>query len=230
MVWGSKLGSSADLGPPLRGGPTRYPPGLLDVLPRQGLLVLSYPPHLGRLVHGYEDGIAQILSDPTAALGRIGHKLWHAAEGAASPLGGYAAPIGLSGTRRQVDLVTAGGTWAVTFRVAWIALALAGLWRLRRQPWLWPWLLFAASKLVVTAAFFGYARQGALCTPVLMLGVAALLCHTDRRRWAIAVAILLLTLEVARAATTEVTIVLPDDGAAAFLAANDHREVFVRYE
>ncbi|MCA8954196.1 MAG: hypothetical protein KDE27_32105 [Planctomycetes bacterium] len=216
--------------PPLRGGDTRYPPGLRTVLPQQGNLVLSYPPHLERLVHGYRDGLAEITADPAGALTRTATKLAHAAEGALPGLGGLALPIGLSGSRRPVDLVTADGTLAWLYRFALLAAAIAGLWRLRREPWLWPWLLFLASKLAVVVLFFGYARQGALCVPVVMLGVAALLERANllRPKLLLAGAAVLLAAEVVRTFTVEVAITLPD-GTPVQLMPDDHRAVRVEY-
>lgn len=158
--------------PPLLGGPSRYPPGLVQVLPRNGTLALSYPPHLDLLVHGYRAGLAELTADPGSALTRIGQKLHYGLQGATGGIGGYAIPIGLSGERRAVDLVTAHGSWAMLWRGAVLLLAVVGLWSLRREAWLHAWLVFALTKLVVVAAFFGYARQGALCVPALAIGLA----------------------------------------------------------
>jgi len=160
--------------PPLTGGPSRYPPGLVQVLPRNGNLALSYPPHLDLLVHGYRHGFAEIQQDPAGALSRIGTKLVYGLQGATGGIGGYAVPLGLSGERRAVDLVTAEGAWATIWRVSVVTLALLGLWVLRRETWLQAWLVFALTKFAVVAAFFGYSRQGALCIPVLAIGLAVI--------------------------------------------------------
>jgi hypothetical protein len=162
-----------DRRPPLVGGPQRYPPGLLQVLPRNGQLSLGYPPHLDLLVHGYRRGIDEIATDPRGAAARFGTKLWYGLEGATGGVGGYGLPIGLSGVRRPVDLVTADGWWAGAWRILVAVTAAAGLWTLRRQAWLQAWLVFAATKAAVVGAFFGYARQGALCAPLVAIGIAA---------------------------------------------------------
>lgn len=162
-----------DRPPPLDGGPQRYPAGLLQILPRNGQLSLGYPPHLDLLRHGYRRGLHEIASDPAGAAARIGRKLWYGLEGATGGVGGYALPIGLSGTRRPVDCVTANGVWADAWRVLVAIGAAAGLWTLRRQPWLQAWLVFAATKIVVVGAFIGYARQGAMCAPLCAIGLAA---------------------------------------------------------
>ena len=225
---GGFSGAALDRPPPLTGGDARYPRGLRQVLPRQGKLVLSYPPHLDRINHGYAAGFDDILTAPAAAAGRIATKLWHFAQGAASGVGGHALPHGLSGTRRSVDLVTADGYWAVAMRILILAAAIGGLWTCRRRAWLWPWLLLLASKLTVTAVFFGYARQGALCVPVIMIGLALASTAVLRARVITALALVLLGIELVRAFTTEVVIELPGGGATT-LAPNDFQPVAVHY-
>ncbi|MCR9245379.1 MAG: hypothetical protein NXI31_10125 [bacterium] len=217
-----------DRRPELPGGPDRYPRGLLRILPQQGNLVLSYPPHLDRVVHGYARGLSELRADPAAAVGRVATKGWHAAEGLAAGLGGYALPLGMSGSRREVDLATAGGTWPTIYRIAFLITAAAGLWRLRRERWLWPWLAFAASKLIVVLVFFGYARQGALCVPLALIGVVTLVGRGSSRFWW-SLALGLLALEGLRSATTEVELQLPDGSSAAHVPATDHRELRVLY-
>jgi len=161
-----------DRTPPLLGGSSRYPPGLLQVLPRDGQLALSYPPHLDLVVHGYRRGWDEIAAAPAAAVMRVMHKLWHGLEGAASGYGGSGLPIGLSGERRRVDLVTATGSWPRTYRVVVLLIAAAGLLASRRLPAVQLLLLHAVCGVVVLAAFFGYARLGALLVPVLATGLA----------------------------------------------------------
>ncbi len=165
--------AALDRPPPLLGGDSRYPPGLRSVLPRGGTLALSYPPHLDALVNGYRKGWGELAAAPAAAVSRIGTKLAITAEGALGGLGGCALPIGAAGQRRAVDLLTADGVWATVWRTALLLAAAFGLWQLRRQPWLWPWLAFGAARLLIAAAWFGYARQGALLAPLVAIGLAA---------------------------------------------------------
>jgi hypothetical protein len=165
--------AALDREPPLEGGDIHYPPGLRGMGPRNGVVTLSYPPHLDAIVHGSQKGWAEIAADPGAAMARAGAKLWHAAEGAVGGVGGYALPIGLSGERRQVDFVTATSGWSDVWRLLMLGAAAFGLWRLRRCRGVWPLLAFAATKVAVVAVYFGYARQGALCVPIVALGVAA---------------------------------------------------------
>jgi hypothetical protein len=164
--------AALDRAPPLAGGDARYPPGLRRVLPTGGALVFGYPPHLDAMVNGTRRGLDEMLAAPGAALARMGKKLWHALEGATPTIGGAALPIGLSGERRQVDLVTSTGPWAAVWRVVVCGLALAGLWRLRRTRGLWPLFAFALTKVAIVVVYFGYARQGVLCLPLVALGLA----------------------------------------------------------
>ena len=191
--------AALDRPPPLVGGAARFPPPAM-MAPPAGKFAFEYPPHLDAVVHGTSRGVAEIASAPGAAAGRAARKLWYAMEGASGGIGGHALPIGLSGVRRQVDFVTATGAWATAWRVLVLAAAAAGWWSLRLVRALWPLLAFAATKLLVVAAVFGYARHGAWCVPVVAVGLAALVApRLPSRRW-LAPALLgaVLVLEVVR--------------------------------
>lgn len=219
-----------DRPPPLTGGDARYPPGLRSVLPRGGAFSLNYPVHLDVFVHGWSRGIDEIGADPTGAAGRMLRKLWHGVQGATGGLGGCALPIGLSGVRRPVDLVTATGAWANLWRAFVVLVAAFGWWRLRRERALWPLFAFAAVRFVVIAAFFGYARQGALCVPAVAVGVASALAAVGRAlpertaKWLLAAFVgAVLVAEVVRATGAPVTVdgrpwLGPVPGAAQFAA------------
>ncbi len=213
-----------DRAPPLTGGDHRYPPGLRNVLPRGGTIVFGYPPHLDLIVNGTQRGLAELTNDPLAAAARVAKKLWHAVEGATGGLGGYAFPIGLSGERRQVDLVAATGVWATLWRVLVLGIALLGLWRLRENRTLWPLLAFTLTKVIVVAVYFGYARHGALCVPALAIGLVAyaqtVLGDANARRLGWVLAGVLLAAECVRVAVTSVTV----DGRAGAAAATDFRQ------
>ncbi|MCR9246842.1 MAG: hypothetical protein NXI31_17555 [bacterium] len=199
-----------DRDPPLLGGVDRYPESVRRTLGQRKGMSFSYPPHLGYVNHGYARGFGELADDPTGAAGRVATKLWHAIEGATGGVGGYALPIGMSGVRRPVDIATATGAWPVIWRVAVLLVAALGLWRVRRERALWPLLAFAASKLLVIAAFFGYARQGAVCVPVVTIGVAVVLAPI-LDRWSILrsptrgliVLVVLLLLEAIRAGSVD---------------------------
>ncbi|MFN9945912.1 MAG: hypothetical protein ACK56S_03630, partial [Planctomycetota bacterium] len=220
--------AALDRAPPPAGADPHPPPGLRGMLPRNGVLTLSYPPHLDAIVHGSQKGWAEIAADRGAALARVGTKLWHAVEGAVGGIGGYALPIGLSGERRQVDLVTATSGWSDVWRLLVLGTAAFGLWRLRGCRGAWPLLAFAATKVAVVAVYFGYARQGALCVPVVALGVVAAFVRRDAggagsdgaanggnvgrarglpaSRWLLLAAVALLAIDAVRSRTTIVAV------------------------
>ena len=160
--------------PPLTGGPSRYPGFLIAGLPPPEL-TFSYPPHLEIVNHGYRMGWQWILDHPTEYLALAASKLRIFLSGAALGFTGYNVPLGMSGTRRPVDLVVPEANASVTlWRAAALAVILLGLWFARREWALVPWLLLLATKVVSTAAFFGYAREGAVTIPVFVLAVGLL--------------------------------------------------------
>ena len=163
--------------PPLEGGAASYPRSLVQGLPPADLTFV-YPPHLLLVNEGYSVGGRWIRDNPGDFARLVGRKLAIFWEGAASGLTGYNVPMGLSGTRRAVDLVTAEGGVATAWRLLVFALAVAGVATGVKRPALVPWLLFLASKVVVTALFFGYARHGATVVPVI-----ALLAGLAAERW-----------------------------------------------
>ncbi len=228
--------AALDRQPPFAGGRQRFPGVWLQNLPRDGQFALSYPPHLDLLVHGYQHGLRELANDPTGSLRRAGTKLWYGLEGATGGLGGYALPIGLSGVRRPVDLVTASGAWAAIWRTAVALIAAAGLGTLLRHAWAQAWLVFAATKLIVVVGFFGYARQGALCVPITALGLAAAadrwllprLPRLSNRHLGVLLLIGLVLLELVRCLS--ITATVDDLGAGTgALGPIDHAAHVVRY-
>lgn len=163
--------------PPLGGGAASYPWFLVQGLPPAELSFV-YPPHLRLFNEGYSVGARWIRDNPADFARLAFRKLAIFWKGAASGFTGYNLPMGLSGTRRAVDLVTAEGGVATAWRLAVLAVALAGLFAGRGQAAVVPWLLFLASKVVVTVLFFGYARHGATVVPVL-----ALFAGLSAERW-----------------------------------------------
>jgi hypothetical protein len=125
------------------------------------------------ITSGYAIGWRWLADHPAAALRLAGRKLELFWRGAAMGFSGYGAPIGIAGTRRPVDLAAAeGGALAVLWRLLVLAASGCGAAAAWRRVELVPWLLFLASKLAVTLAFFGYVRQGAAVAPVVWLLVA----------------------------------------------------------
>ena len=119
-----------------------------------------------------ELGLEWIRENPTAFLSLAAKKLSVFWSGAALGWTGYGFPCGTSGFRRQVDLVVPRNGLASAMRVLVLIAALAGWASWGRRRGLGPWLLFLASQITVACLFFGYARHGALVTPVLALLIA----------------------------------------------------------
>ena len=155
--------------PPLRGGAALYPAELVVGLPPADFSFV-YPPHLRLFNEGYRVGWQWIRQNPVDYLRLAGRKLRIFWSGAALGFTGYNFPIGLSGIRRSVDMVVPEpGPVAAGWRLALLIGASLGLIAGFRGEALHPWLLFLATKVVVTLLFFGYARQGASVIPVVLL-------------------------------------------------------------
>jgi hypothetical protein len=206
--------------PPLAGGPSRYPPGLEQVLPRGGVLVFGYPPHLEAVNHGYRLGLAWIAAHPVDALVLVGKKLAQSFRGAATGLGHANLPFGRDGVRAPVDLTVPDGIAAVVWRSSLLVLAIVGLVRLvRRGPRtaVAPWLIWLVARVVAVVLFFGYARLGALCVPVFALLWATALEPVLLRmrapgRTLVVVALLLVAADVFVAARTSGADLVAEDG------------------
>lgn len=163
-----------DSPPPLSGGPSRYPGFLINGLPPPELS-LSYPPHLEALNHGYRLGWEWIRDHPGDYLDLVLVKLGVFWSGVTQGFTGYNLPLGMSGKRRIADMVVPeSGAGITLWRWAGLAILLLALWTGRREAALVPWLLLAATKLITTVGFYGYAREGVVLIPVYALLVALL--------------------------------------------------------
>jgi hypothetical protein len=157
--------------PPLAGGASRYAPEWLANLPLHGTLAPEYPPHLRALVDGYALGIGRIADAPFDWLSLCARKLAIAWSGAAHGFGASAVPLGLGGLRRRVDLVVPQGAFAWAWRIGLLLTALFGVRAAARHASAVPWLLFALAQIAIAAAFFGYARHGAMLAPAVAVCV-----------------------------------------------------------
>jgi hypothetical protein len=158
--------------PPLAPSRTSYPRDLVSGLPPPQLSFV-YPPHLALFNEGYTRGWDWIRASPGRFLALAARKLRIFWSGAALGFTGYNLPLGLSGTRRAVDLVVPESGWGErTWGLAILAACVLGGLAAAGQPALYAWLLFLLSKVAVTVFFFGYARQGATVIPVVALLVA----------------------------------------------------------
>jgi hypothetical protein len=135
-------------------------------------LTLSLPPHLLLYNHGYAAGWRYIRGDPRSWLTAVGRKLWFFVQGATSGLTAYNLPLGRFGERRPCDLLTPFPGHGIVWSLVFGGLLIAGAVLARRSAagrWC---LLVVVYKLIVTVAFFGYARQAASILPATAVLVA----------------------------------------------------------
>jgi hypothetical protein len=166
--------------PPLRPSAGRFPPALVGPPPPD--LAFVYPPHLRLVNDGYRVGLARIVEAPGRFASLAFRKLAIFWSGAATGVTGYGIPVGASGPRRAVDMVAPDGWRATAFGLVLLAVCAWGAVLARGEAAVVPWLLFLASKVAVTIAFFGYARQGAAVIPVIAL-LAAIAFERATRSW-----------------------------------------------
>jgi hypothetical protein len=167
--------------PPLVFAIRRYPPDLVLGLPPPDL-TLVYPPHTRLVNEGYRIGWRWIAERPGRFLRLAWRKLSFFWSGAAMGFGGYNFPLGPSGVRRAVDMVTPeDGPFVSTWQLGVLAVTILGIGLAWSHASFVPWLLLLISKIVATILFFGYARQGACVIPVVAL-CAALAAERLARR------------------------------------------------
>jgi hypothetical protein len=164
--------------PPLAGGPSSYPEFLVRGLPPADLAFV-YPPHLRLFNEGYSVGWKWIRENPGQFARLAAKKLAIFWSGASAGLTGWNLPMGLSGRRPPVDMVSPDGDGAaIAWRIAVLLACVGGIASGVRRRAAVPWLLFLATKVAVAVAFFGYARQGAVVVPVV-----AVLAAIAVERW-----------------------------------------------
>ncbi|MFO1052143.1 MAG: PCP reductase family protein [Planctomycetota bacterium] len=182
--------SLLDRAPPLTGGRERFDPQWLRSLPADGALALAYPPHVQLVRDGYGVGLSWIRSHPLDAATLFARKLWITFAGVATGLGATQFPLGASGVRRRVDLTVAEGTLATLWRLLWAATCVVGLVRGWRRPGSGPVLLWLCAGLCTSAAFFGYARLGAVLLPPFAVLTGLAVQGTGRTARAVGVLLL----------------------------------------
>jgi len=139
---------------------------------------LANPRHLDLYIHGYSRGLDYWIREPFGAARLIGRKLRLAAGGFSHGLLSRDWPAGLVGVRRPVDAFVPKRSLLIPF---WLTLGVAGAWLAWRRNRTGTGLLLMVvnHRIVVTIAFFGYARGGALLFPIAALwgglAIAALL-------------------------------------------------------
>jgi hypothetical protein len=132
----------------------------------------ALPSHAALYNHGYRIGMEHITEDPARWLRLVGAKLANFGEGVTLGFTARNLPYGRGGVRRPVDLATPapGQAWPARVLLFGALAAGAGLALRRRAGGVW--LLIIVYKLIVTVAFYGYARQAVSILPAFYVFVA----------------------------------------------------------
>lgn len=141
---------------------------------QEATLDLRDPQHLEYFLHGYRYGTEYLRNHPADALRLVLAKWRLYLDTLRNGYTQWNLPAGLHGVRRPVDaFVSDRSVLLWTHLAAWI-LGVFVLWRPGRgtpangpRRWLAISILPIACGLVVTAAFFGYARLGTILLPFL---------------------------------------------------------------
>ncbi len=138
-------------------------------------LTLSLPSHLRLYNEGYSIGLGFIREDPAAWLTLVGQKLLRFEGGVTGGLGITNMPLGRTLVRQPVDIATSPIRSRLWWSIPILLLVAVGALRLVVERKGAPWLIIITAKLVVTVAFYGYARQSASILPAFAILVACAL-------------------------------------------------------
>lgn len=132
---------------------------LTDSFDKDPPFAFGRPSHLRLWLHGYGITWERMRADPAAWCTLAGRKLARFCDGLFAGFGASNSPLGLELARAPIDLAVARDrslAW-------WFACSAAGLvgcaLAVRRRVG-FDWMLWFAFKLLITLAFYGYARQG----------------------------------------------------------------------
>lgn len=157
VTWKAPLDFALANHPLADGGFSRA--ALLDGRDPDPVFSFARPSHLRLLNHGYALGLGWLAEDLVRTTRLLGAKLARFGDGATLGFGARDFPYGAGGVRRPVDLtVPSGALWEKLGFAALFTLGLVLAWRHRLGGLV---LLVLGYKLVVTLAFYGYARQAA---------------------------------------------------------------------
>ncbi len=135
-------------------------------------LTLSLPSHLRLYNEGYSVGLGFIREDPSAWLTLVGQKLLRFEGGITGGLGTTNMPLGRTLVRQPVDIATSPIGSKRWWSIPILSLVAVGALRLIVERKGTPWLIVIAAKLIVTIAFYGYARQSASILPAFAVLIA----------------------------------------------------------
>jgi hypothetical protein len=157
-------------------------------------LNLTMPSHLHLYNHGYSVGWRYIRTDFTGWLRSVRQKLSHSSDGVTLGFTSRNWPIGCSSIRRPIDIATPapentiGRIALMIWRLGVFALIGLGMLMAMQRRAGGPWLVIIAYKIIITIAFYGYARQAVSILPAfyvfMALPIAAIVkLATARRPW-----------------------------------------------
>lgn len=117
------------------------------------------PSHLRLWLHGHEVAWRAIREQTGRWIALVGRKLARFGDGLCGGLGAQNLPMGMALSRAPIDLAVARER-SLAWQLAWLVTACVGASIALRRDVGSEWLLWLAFKLLVTVAFYGYARQG----------------------------------------------------------------------
>lgn len=133
----------------------------------------AFPPHNRVFIDGWRVGWGSIKSDPLAWMRLVGRKFERFADGVTCGFGARNLPLSREGVREPVDMFVSDSPNARWWQPLLLVLIATGiiLALARRIPCAL-WLLLILNKLIITIAFYGYARQGASIAPAFYVFIA----------------------------------------------------------
>ena len=147
---------------------------LSDKFDRDPPFAFGRPSHLKLYNRGDELVLATVREHPSEWFMLVGAKLARFESGLALGFGATNFPHGL-GLRRAVVDIAAPAQRSLPWILPLLGLGAFGLLVALRRGIGAEWGLWLAFKLLVTVAFYGYARQGATAQPALFFGLAVAL-------------------------------------------------------
>ena len=144
-----------------------FTPDLVNQLGANGNLDVANPSQRHLLLHGYSEGLRWMGEHPGDAIHLLGSKLGRWLDGLSLGLGASDFPLGLRGARPPVDVFVPQSTW---LRWPLGLLVLAGAVLSLRTPYraFSLFTLVVLHRLLITLAFFGYARGLLAIYPALL--------------------------------------------------------------
>ncbi len=145
--------------------------GLSDDFDKDPPFAFGRPTHTRVWLHGYRATWDRIAAEPAAWLALLVRKLQRFGDGLFTGFGAANAPLGMELSRAPIDL-SVSRVRPLAWQGVLALLAICGVALAWRRRIAGDWLLWLAFKLLVTVAFYGYARQGVTAQLALYVLVA----------------------------------------------------------